>query len=190
MNDPRPTRAPLLAQPWAAGVAGWIVVFGAAIAELVGGIVTNHMSTAITLPVLAFPAVVAFGFAVAQWWQVRSSAGEPSSWWHMAGVAAAVVTWLIWPTTPGVLAGAAGSAQAACNVLPTTATSDCLRRAAQALDNHSLAWWFTGALILILALLARRSRIAAWAAIPVAFAGCDLANHFLEQLLLYYNLSG
>jgi hypothetical protein len=36
------------------------------------------------------------------------------------------------------------------------------------------------ALILIAALLVRRSRIAAWAAIPAAFAGCELAIHFLN----------
>jgi len=51
---------------------------------------------------------------------------------------------------------------------------------AQAFDNHVLAWWSTGALIFIAALLARRSRIAAWAAIPAAFAGCELATYFLS----------
>ena len=35
-------------------------------------------------------------------------------------------------------------------------------------------------------LLARRSRIAVWAALPAALAGCQLASHFLEQLLLHY----
>jgi hypothetical protein len=36
------------------------------------------------------------------------------------------------------------------------------------------------ALILIAALLARRSRIAAWTAIPAAFAGCQLASYVLS----------
>jgi len=123
-----------------------------------------------------------------QWWQVRSSATEPASWWHLAGIAVGVLIWLLWPTAPGLLAGADGSARAACAVLPTTLTSDCLHRAAQALDSHNLAWWSTAALILVAALLTRRSRIAAWAAIPVALAGCVLATHFLEELLTYYQV--
>jgi hypothetical protein len=45
-------------------------------------------------------------------------------------------------------------------------------------------------LILIAALLTRRSRIAAWAAIPAAPAGCQLATYFLNQIVLYYHLSG
>jgi hypothetical protein len=53
-----------------------------------------------------------------------------------------------------------------------------------------VAWWSTAALILIAALLTRRSRIAAWAAIPVALAGCQLATHFLEELLIHYQVSG
>jgi hypothetical protein len=44
-------------------------------------------------------------------------------------------------------------------------------------------------LIAVAALLARRSRIAAWAALPIAFAGCQLASHFLEQLLLHFQPS-
>lgn len=35
-----------------------------------------------------------------------------------------------------------------------------------------------GAVILVAALLARRSWIAAWAAIPAALAGCQLATYF------------
>jgi hypothetical protein len=194
MDDQRPPAMPLLTQPFEAGLTGWIVVCGAVIAELAGGaVVANQMSTAIAVTVLVFPVVVAFGFAVAQWWQVRSSAAEPASWWHLAGIAAATLIWLLWPTTPGALAGTevagASSGRAFCYVLPTTMTSDCLRRAAQAFDNHNLAWWSTAALILIAALLARRSRIAAWAAIPAALAGCQLATYFLNQLVLYYHLT-
>lgn len=66
---------------------------------------------------------------------------------------------------------------------------DCLRRTAQAFDHHNLVWWSTGALILIAALLARRSRIAAWGAIPAALAGCQLATWFLNQIVMYYHLA-
>ncbi|MGH3197080.1 MAG: hypothetical protein ACRDNT_14335 [Streptosporangiaceae bacterium] len=195
-DDQRPPPAPLLTQAFEAGLTGWIVVSGAVIAELAGGAaVANQVSTAITVSVLIFPVVVAFGFAVVQWWQVRSLAAEPASWWHLTGIAAAVLTWLLWPTIPGALAGTAaiadtGSGWAFCSALPTAAMSDCLHRTARAFDNHNLAWWSTGALILIAALLARKSRIAAWAAIPAALAGCQLATYFLNQVVLYYHLSG
>jgi hypothetical protein len=169
VEDWPPRPAPLLTQPFAAGMIGWVVVFGAVVAELAGGAaVANQTSDGIAVPVLVFPVVVAFGFAGVQWWQVRSWGAEPASWWHLAGVAAAALTWLVWPMAPGALAGT------------RAAEAEYLRSAAQALGTHELVWWSTGAVILIAALLARRSRIAAWAAIPAAFAGCELAIHFLN----------
>ena len=192
-DDQPPRPAPLLAQPWAAGVIGWVLVFSAVIAELAGGaVVANQTSAVIAVAVLVTPVVVVFGFAVVQWWQVTSSGAEPAPWWHLAGIAAAIVTWLVWPTVPGPLTPTttvtgSGNARAFCYVLP--AVSDCLRRTAQAYDHHNLAWWSTGALILIAALLARRSRIAAWGAIPAALAGCQLATWFLNQIVLSYHLT-
>ena len=180
---------PLLARPWEGGVTGWIVVFGALLAELVAGLVTNRMPLAIAAPALVFPVVVAAGFAVVQWWQVRSAKAEPASWWHLGGVAGALFTWIVYPTVPGRLAGA-GNATQACYVLHGNVTPDCLHRAAQAMDNHALVWWLTGAAILGAALLTRRSRIAPWAAIPAALGGCLLAYHFLELLVLYYQPGG
>jgi hypothetical protein len=189
MADSDPRRQRWLAQPFEAGMTGFIVVFGAILAELIGGAVTNRMSTSVVVPVLAVPAAIALGFAFAQWWQVRSSGAEPASWWHLAGIAAGLIAWVLWPTKPGVLEGT-GSAFAACNAMGSIQVPGCLQRAAQALDSHNVAWWGTAALIVAMALLVRRSRIAAWAAIPVAFAGCELATHFMEQLLLFYNAGG
>jgi hypothetical protein len=186
-NDP-PTRRPLLTYPWEAGVTGWVVVFGAVVAEVAGGIVTNQMPMVIAAPVLAFPAAVAAGLSVVQWWQVRSSGAERASWWHLAGIAAAVFVWLLYPTIPGVLA-TDSSARDACYSL-SYPTPGCLSRVSQAMAGHNLVWSLTGVLILIAALLTRRSRIAAWAAIPIAFAGCLLATHFLELLLVYYHAGG
>ena len=56
--------SPFLTRPWEAGITGWIVVFGGLL-ELVAGIVTNSMSTAIAAPILIAPAAIAIGFAVA-----------------------------------------------------------------------------------------------------------------------------
>jgi hypothetical protein len=188
MRDMPPSR-PLLTQPWEAGVTGWIVVFGAVLAELVCSFVTFSSPAPVAVPVLLAPAAVAFGVGLVQWWQSHSSGAEPASWWHLGAVAAALFAWLIWPTAPGVLGGATGSAQAACNALPTTQTARCLTLAAGAIDAHNLTWWLTGVMILVAALLTRRSRIAAWAAIPIAFAGCELATHFLQMLLNHYSTS-
>jgi hypothetical protein len=184
MRAPRP----LLAQPWAGGMAGWLVVFGALLAELVGGIVTNAASNQVALAVLGFPIAVIVAFSVVQWQQVRSCGAEPASWWHLLGIAAALIAWQFWPTSPGVLYGV-GSARNACAVLASP-TAGCLARATHAMDASTLAWWLTGALILTMALLARRSRIAVWGAIPAAFGGCLIATHFLEVLLLHYQPGG
>lgn len=180
---PRP--APPLTQPFLAGVTGWVVVFGAVVAEVAGGAVAGQKPAAIVVPVLIFPVVVVYGLAAVQWWQARSWGVEPASRWHLVGVAAGALTWLLWPTIPwalvylGALPGT-GSGQGFCGTLPSATQADYLRCAARAVDNHDLVWWSAGALILIAALLARRSRIAAWAAIPAAFAGCELAAYFLS----------
>jgi hypothetical protein len=193
-DDQPPRPAPLLTQPFAAGMTGWTVIFVAVIAELAGGaIVANQTSEAIAIAVLITPVVVVFGFAAVQWWQVTSTGADRAPWWHLAGVAAAIITWVIWPTVPGPLTPTtvvtgSSNARAFCYVLSGAAVPDCLRRTAQAYDHHNLVWWTTGALILVAALLARRSRIAAWGAIPLALAGCQLATWFLNQIVLYYHL--
>jgi hypothetical protein len=101
---------PLLTQPWEAGVTGWIVIFGAVVAELVLSLVTYNSPAVVAVPLLVAPAAVALGVGLVQWWQCRSVGAEPASWWHLAGVAIALFAWLIWPTVPGALDGATGSA--------------------------------------------------------------------------------
>jgi hypothetical protein len=99
----------------------------------------------------------------------------------------ALFTWVVWPVTPAVLQ--TGSARSACEAI-YTATPDCIARVMSTTTSSNFAWWATAGLILGLALLARRSRIAAWASIPVAFAGCQLAGHFFQLLLLHYHFVG
>ena len=171
-------------------MAAWLVLFGALVAELVAGIVTNTASALVAALALAFPVAVALGFSVAQWQQVRSSGVEPTSWWHLTGIAAAVITWLVWPTSPGVLYGVGGARNTCLALGNPSPAAECLTRATQVIDAKNLVWWLTGVLILIMALLVRRSRIAAWAAIPAALAGSQLATHFLELLLLHYHVGG
>ena len=179
---------PFLAQPWQGGITGWIVIFGAIVAELIAGIVVNTMSMAVAAPVLIAPAAIALGFGVAQWLQMRSFLTERPNWWHMAAIAMALFTWAVWPVTPAVLQSGP-HARDACNAI-YTATPDCIARVMSATSSSNITWWVTVAVIVALVPLARRSRIAAWAAIPVAFAGCQLAGHFFELLLLHYHFVG
>lgn len=176
---------PLLTRSWEGAIAGWIVVCGATAAEVLAGLVTNHMATAIAAPVLAFPLVVAAGFAVVQWWQMHSPEAELASWWHLTGIAAGLLIWLVYPTTPDLLKPAR-TAQETCFFLQAHVTQGCLRDAADAMHHRALVWWLTGAVILGAAAMTRRSRIAAWAAIPVALGGCLLVSHFLQLLMFRY----
>ena len=105
---------------------------------------------------------------------------------HLGAVVAALLIWFLWPITPGPLEQSTGSASDLCNALPTDHTAACLPRAAQALDASHLSWYLALVLFGVSVLLARRSRIAVWAALPAALAGCQLAAHFLEQILLHY----
>jgi hypothetical protein len=186
MADSEVRRVPWLAEPFKAGATGFIVVVGAVLAEIIGGAVTNQMSTQVVVPVLVIPVAVVLGFAAVQWWQVRTSGAEPASWWHLIGIGAGLLTWIFFPTQPGVLDGV-GNATAACVAVGASLTPGCLPIATHALRSHDIAWYTTAALIVAMALPLRRSRIAAYAAIPIAFAGCDLASHFMEQLILLYN---
>src|ERR1700722_3261614 len=86
---------PFLAQPWDGGVAGWIVVFGALVIELIASIATNSAPMPVTALALGLPIVAAAGFSFVQWLQVRSSNAEPASWWHLGGIAAAAFAWLV-----------------------------------------------------------------------------------------------
>ncbi len=186
-HQPKPP--PFLARPFEGGMTGWIVVFGAGLFALISAAVTSRMSIAISLPVLVTPIVIVYGFAVAQWWQVGASGAERANWWHLSGVVAALILWSLFPTVPNGLSSA--SAPAACSALPIPSSSlpDCLHRAALAFDYHAIAWWSAAGLIVAGALLARRSRIAAWAGIPTAIAGCALAASFLQQILNHFGIS-
>jgi hypothetical protein len=177
----------LLARPFEGAVTGWIVVFGALIIELAAAAITNRMVITVAFPILVLPIVVAFGFAVLQWWQVRGTEAERVSWWHESGVVAGAILWLFTPTIPASLTEVTNGRNA-CLSLPVPPTADCFHRAAQAFDLHNIAWWSAAGLIVVAAVLGRKSRIAAWAAVPTALAGCLLASNFLEQLPLHYQV--
>jgi len=189
MTQVQPTQSkPFLTRSFQAGVTGWIVVFVAMLIELIAGVVVNAMSVTVAAVALIVPAAIPVGIGIVQWVQMRSVRAERPSWWHLGAIAAALFTWVVWPVTPSALLPI-HNAHDACTMV-YTATPDCVARAMSAMTNSDITWWVTGALIVAIAPLARRSRIAAWATIPLAFAGCQLAGHFLEVFLLHYHFSG
>lgn len=182
-------REPLLLRPFDAAMTGWVVIFGAMLIEIIGGSFALRSSPAVTIPLLVTPVVVAYGLGITQWWQARQAGTEPASKWHLAAIPAAVLLWYLCPRTPQQMMFS-HNARAVCLALPIPAHTDCVARAAQAFDYSSIAWWSALGLIAVAALFARRSRIAAWAALPAALAGCVLANTMLEHLLVHFNVAG
>ncbi len=179
---------PFLARPWPAGLTAWILIFGGVIYELIAGVVTQTVSTSITIPILALPVVVALIFAVIQAHQVRTSGAERSNWWHLGAIVVGLLIWQFWPVTPSVLLPIHG-AHDTC-VFMYQATPACLAQAKSAFFHSNLTWWLTGGLILALIPLVRFSKIGAWTAVPLAFAGCQLASHYLQILLHNYHVTG
>jgi hypothetical protein len=180
---------PLLTRSWEAAVTGWVVVFGAILVEIAAAVVTNRAPMSVAAPCLIVPAVFPVAVALAQWWQVTRAHGERSSWWHLSGVAIGALLWVADPTVPSAITGA-GSGRQVCGQFQADITAGCLQRADYAVSGHTMVWLITGGLIIGLALLTRRARIAAWATLPVAFAGCSLSYHYLELLLRHYNWGG
>jgi hypothetical protein len=176
-----------LVLPWQGGLTGWIAVFGAILIELAAGIATNTSPMAVAAPILLVPAVAAIGLGVAQWFQARSYGAEPTSWWHFSAVGLALVIWLSYPIAPSAFDYQGADTPSGICAVIFSDTPSCLAHASAAMRHSDLTWWMTGVLIVAVAPLVRRSKIAAWASIPVAFAGCLVASHFLELLLVYYH---
>ena len=184
-------REPLLVRPFESGTIAGILGIAATLIAIIGGAVASRDSPLVTVPLLVIPIAVMTGFAVAQWLQMRASGADPVSCWQLLAVVVGLLLWYLSPRVPQPLADL-HNARAVCSALPIplSAHADCLQHAAQAFDNARIVWWAALALILLLALLARRSRIAAWAAIPTGLVGCVLANNMLEQVLVHFGISG
>jgi hypothetical protein len=123
--------------------------------------------------------VVGFTAVAAYEWRVGRRLGIELSRLHLIAVAAGLVLWLMYQTAPGSLPYDPSSAQL-CAYVGQRLDRACLARADAARLHSDLAWWSTGTFIVILGLMARRSRTAAWTAPAVAIAGGAVALYFLE----------
>jgi hypothetical protein len=149
------------------------------VAVLIGGSVTNRMSFTVAAVTLTTPAAVFVGFAVAEWLEARRT-GVTLPRGHLAGPGLAVVLWLL--HTAGGGGDLYFGKEFYCKSFIGDPAGTCLRAAGHALHNGHLVSWIGLATVAALALLARRSRIAAWSTIPIVLAGQTLALHFLMPI--------
>jgi hypothetical protein len=175
------TRQPRMARSWPASCQAGIVSVGGLVAVIIIAMVTHRsspwvMAAALAVPVLAFAAVTAYE------WRTGRRLGVQLSRLHLIGVAAGLVLWLMYQTAPGSLPFDPSSAQL-CDYVGRHLDRACLAKADAARLYSDIAWWSTGALILVFGLFARRSRTAAWTPPAVAIAGAALALYFLEAFV-------
>ena len=161
---------------WIAAVCGFLV-------ELIVTSVTNLASTPVTAwAVLAVPALLT-ALVAYEWWNARRY-GLVLRRVHLTGVGLGLVLWFMYPTSPSGSFNA--SSAGLCEYAGQIGQPGCMHRADVARLHSDVVWWSTGALILVFALLARRSRTAAWSSPVVALGGAVLALHLLEVLVRSY----
>jgi hypothetical protein len=188
LNSDVETKLPRMARSWSASCQAGIVSFGGFLAVMV--IVTaahssslSVMGVALAIPVLVFAAVTAYEWQAGRWLGIELTR------LHLIVVAVGLVLWLMYQTAPGDLPFDPTSAQL-CHYVGNRTDGACLRQADAARLHSDLAWWSTGALIVIFGLFARRSRTAAWAAPAIAIAGSALALYFIEVFVRSAALGG
>lgn len=147
---------------------------------LIVATVTNRtsqwvMTAALGGLVAGFTAVAAY-----EWW-VGRRLGIKLSRLHLIVVVAGLLLWQLYQASPGGLPYDPTSAQL-CTYVQRLDRA-CLIQADAARLRSDIAWWSTGTLIVILGLMARRSRTAAWTTPAVAIAGSAAALHFLEAFV-------
>lgn len=179
---------PFFTLPWQAGITAWSVIFGGIVYELVVPIFTQSVANPVTIAILAVPIVVALVLAVIEMRQVRATNSERPHLWHLGAIALGLLIWQLWPRTPSILLPIHG-AHDTC-VFMFQATPACIALAKSAYLGSNLSFWITGGLIVALIPLARYSKIGAWTAVPIAFAGSQLSSHFLQLMLHHYHVTG
>jgi hypothetical protein len=179
------TESPLVRRAGWLRIRAWIVCAAGVVAVFVGASVTDRMSFGVAAVTLATPVVIFAGFAVAEVLEARRT-GVVLPRGHLAGPGVAVVLWLIYT------AGAAGDLNFGkgfyCRSIIGDPATACLRDAGHTLHNAHLVSWTGLAMVGVFALLARRSRVAAWSTIPLVLAAQTLALHLLVPLKDTYGL--
>ena len=135
---------------------------------------------------LAVPPLTTAAIAVYEWSTARAY-GDVLHPCHLFGIAMGLLLWLDYPGAPGNLPFDPSSSQL-CAYVGRATESGCLASAGTALLYNNIAWYSTGALIIVWALFAPRSRTAAWSCAAVALAGSVFSLHFLEAFVRSYGM--
>ncbi|GAA4630127.1 hypothetical protein GCM10023196_054180 [Actinoallomurus vinaceus] len=171
---------PRMARSWQASCQAAAVSVGGLFAVLIIAMVTHRSSPQVMAAGLAIP-VLLFGAFTAYEWRIGRRLDIKLTRLHLIGVAAGLIVWLMYPA-PGSLPFDPTSAQL-CAYVGRPMVHACIVKADAARARSDIAWWSTGALIVVFGLFARRSRTAAWTAPAIAIAGSALAVYFLEVFL-------
>lgn len=186
MNETNGVNAqlPRMARSWWLGCQAWAVALGGFVVVLLGAMVTHLKSTPVMGLTLGVPVAAVVALSVQEFLAARRHTTRLSRM-HLFGVAIGLLVWLLYPTAPGDLSFNP-SPEALCRYAQRPGSPECLAHAGAARLHAHVAWFATGALILLLAPLARRSRSAAWGTAAVGFAGAAFALHFLEVFVHPY----
>jgi hypothetical protein len=188
LNSDIETKLPRMARSWSASCQAGIVSFGGFLTVMVIVTAAHRSSLSVMGIALAVPLLVLAGVTAYEW-QAGRRLGIELTRLHLIVVAVGLVLWLMYQTAPGDLPFDPTSAQL-CHYVGNSTDRACLRQADAARLHSDIAWWSTGALIVIFGLFARRSRTAAWAAPAIAIAGSGLALYFIEVFVRSASLPG
>ncbi|WP_185792228.1 hypothetical protein [Actinoallomurus bryophytorum] len=166
-----------MARSWWASCQAGFVSIGGFFAVIIAAAVTYRSSALVTTATLGGLVVGFTAVAAYEWWAGRRLGTELSRL-QLIVVAAGLVFWQLYQTSPGGLPYDPTSAQLCAYI--QRLDRPCLIEADAARLHSDIAWWSTGIIIVILGLMARRSRTAAWIAPAVAIAGGAVALHFLD----------
>jgi hypothetical protein len=177
---------PRMARPFWLGCEAWIASVGGLILVLTGTMVTHEMSTPVMATTLAVPPAMTAAIGVYEWSKARAY-GDVLHPGHLLGIAVGLLLWLDYQGAPGSLPFDPSAAQL-CAYVGKATVSNCLTQADTARLYSDIAWYSTGALIIVWALFAPYSRTAAWSSAVVALAGSAFALHFLEAFVRSYGM--
>lgn len=173
------TKRPYMASAWRASCQAGFVSFGGLVAAVVITAVMHRDSPGLMAGVLAVPLSIFLAVAAYEWWAGRRLNTRLSRL-NLIVVAVGLVLWVTYERAPGGLPADPTSVQL-CEYVGYRLNHACLVKAHAARLHADIAWWSTGALIVLFGLLARRSRTAAWCTPAIAIAGSALALQFLES---------
>jgi hypothetical protein len=178
-------KGPSSPRPEQLTVRAWFVVAGLCVLTLIAGTVTYSMAT-VTMTFAVGPLVaICIAYSSFEWLEARKLGESVISRWHLTGAVLSLIIWLMLSTRPP--GSSAEEIQIACSAPPLgVSTATCLADANAAEWGNRIVSWGSLGIIALLAVVGRRSRVAAWSTLMVATAGQTLAIQFIREFLREY----